>query len=169
MQSDVIEKAIRQIRKVTNKGTINLNSNSSRPASVEKILHAGLDSIRVSINSAQEVFYNRYHRPVDYSFTDVMRSIEVMKAHDRFVSLNYFVLPGFTDSMEEFEALCNLISRYKPDFIQLRNLNMDPEWYLKSLDFTTNSPAIGIRKWFRLLKKEFPTLRFGYFNPQVHH
>jgi len=167
LQGDVIEKAIRLIRKSTDKGTINLNSNSSLPDRVEKIVHAGLDSIRVSINSAQEVYYSRYYRPNAYSFSDVMRSIEVMKASGRFVSLNYFVLPGFTDSVEEFGALCKLIEKYHPDFIQLRNLNMDPEWYLNALKFSSESKAIGIRNWYDLLKKEFPSLRFGYFNPQV--
>lgn len=167
LQSDVIEKAVRLIRKSTDKGTINLNSNSSLPDSVERIAHAGLDSIRVSLNSAQELYYDRYHRPQGYTFSDVMQSIDVMKHKKRFVSLNYFLLPGFTDTVEEFDALCSIISRHKPDFIQLRNLNIDPEWYFTSLDFRSKSEAIGVQKWLRLLKTEFPLLRFGYFNPQV--
>jgi adenine C2-methylase RlmN of 23S rRNA A2503 and tRNA A37 len=91
-----------------------------------------------------------------------------MKENGRFVSLNYFILPGFTDSVQEFEALCALIRGHHPDFIQLRNLNMDPEWYMKSLALSKDTEALGIRHWFGLLKKEFPALRFGYFNPQVH-
>lgn len=167
MQSDTIEKAVRRIRKSTDKGTINLNSNSSLPDCVETILHAGLDSIRVSINSAQEKYYCRYHRPQGYTFADVMRSIDLMKNNNRFVSLNYFLLPGFTDSADEFEALCSLISNHNPDFIQLRNLNMDPEWYFSSLEFDKKRAGIGIRQWFSRLRSEFPSLRFGYFNPQV--
>lgn len=167
LQSDTIEKAVRLIRKSTTKGTINLNSNSSLPECVERIAHAGLDSIRVSINSAQETNYNRYYRPQGYTFTDVMRSIDIMKSNGRFVSLNYFLIPGLTDSVEEFDALCSLISKHKPDFIQLRNLNMDPEWYFSSLDFHTKAPIIGVRQWFNRLKTVFPSLGFGYFNPQV--
>jgi hypothetical protein len=90
-----------------------------------------------------------------------------MKDSGRFVSLNYFILPGVTDSEQEFEALCQLIESYSPDLIQLRNLNMDPEWYFKVLQFPKTSSSLGIRHWLKLLKKEYPSLRFGYFNPQV--
>lgn len=167
LQADVIEKAIRLIRSRTSRGTINLNSNSSLPDKVELLAEAGLDSIRVSLNSVQEIFYNRYYRPQNYSFSDVVRSIDVMKSRNRFVSLNYFILPGFTDSPQEHEALCRLLRDHSPDFIQLRNLNMDPEWYLDSLAFPKDSQPIGIRRWLSLIRQEFPALRFGYFNPQV--
>jgi hypothetical protein len=90
-----------------------------------------------------------------------------MKENSRFVSLNYFILPGFTDSVEEFAALCHLIRTHHPDFIQLRNLNMDPEWYLKSIGIAEETETLGVRHWFELLRQEFPSLRFGYFNPQV--
>lgn len=165
LQADVIAKAILMIRSHTSRGTINLNSNSSLPHSVARLALAGLDSIRVSLNSAQETFYNRYYRPQNYSFTDVMRSIDVMKDNGRFVSLNYFILPGFTDSEQEFTALCQLLRSHRPDFIQLRNLNIDPEWYLQSLSFPTDALALGVRHWLARIREEFPLLRFGYFNP----
>jgi pyruvate-formate lyase-activating enzyme len=167
LQANVIEKAIRLIRSRTPRGTINLNSNSSLPDKVELLAEAGLDSIRVSLNSVQEIFYTRYYRPQNYSFSDVVRSIDVMKSRNRFVSLNYFILPGFTDSPQEYEALRRLLRDHSPDFIQLRNLNMDPEWYLDSLTFPKDSQPIGIRRWLSLVRQEFPALRFGYFNPQV--
>jgi len=167
LQAEVILKAIRLIRSRTSRGTINLNSNSSLPDQVLRLAAAGLDSIRVSLNSVQETYYHRYYRPNSYSFKDVARSVDVMKDAHRFVSLNYFILPGFTDSPAEYEAFCNFLRRHSPDFIQLRNLNMDPEWYLRSLDFPKDSRAIGIRRWLALLRQEFPLLKFGYFNPQV--
>ncbi len=166
LQADVLVDSVRMIRSQTERGTINLNSNSSLPQSVARLAKVGLDSIRVSLNSAQEIFYNRYYRPQHYSFADVMRSIDVMKGHGRFVSLNYFILPGFTDSEEEFSALCHLLHTHGPDFIQLRNLNIDPEWYLKSIAFPAEAPALGISPWLARLKEEFPKLGFGYFNPE---
>lgn len=165
LQAEVLEKAIRLIRKQTNRGTINLNSNASLPSSIARLIEAGLDSLRVSLNSTQEIYYNRYYRPNGYSFTDVETSIQLMKEAGRFVSLNYFILPGVTDSEKEFEALCRLIASCNPDFIQLRNLNMDPEWYLRSLEFPQDEPAMGIRNWLHALQQTFPSLRFGYFNP----
>lgn len=167
LQADVIDKSIAAIRAETSKGTINLNSNASLPDKVEQLARSGLDSIRVSLNSAQDTFYNRYYRPRNYHFKDVLHSIEKMKQADRFVSLNYFILPGFTDSNTEFEALCHLIRNYSPDFIQLRNLNIDPEYYLQALSIDTTTESIGIRNWLKQLRIEFPDLRFGYFNPQV--
>jgi pyruvate-formate lyase-activating enzyme len=167
LQTKTIAEAIELMRKETARGTINLNSNASLPQSVALLAGAGLDSIRVSLNSAQERYYQCYYRPQGYTFADVMRSIEVMKAEDRHVSLNYFILPGFSDAPEEYEALRLLISRYRPDFIQLRNLNMDPEWYLKDLRVPQEGGGMGIRKWLLALQNEFPELRFGYFNPQV--
>jgi len=167
LQAKVIEKAIQRIRSKTSRGTINLNSNSSLPVSVKRLAVAGLDSIRVSLNSAQQSYYNLYFRPTNYSFSDVLESIDAMKECSRFVSLNYFVLPGFTDSVQELEAFCTLIRRHQPDFIQLRNLNMDPEWYQQSLALSKDTQTLGIGQWFDMLQKEFPALRFGYFNPQV--
>ena len=167
LQADIIAKAIQMIRSHTKRGTINLNSNSSLPQSVARLAQAGLDSIRVSLNSAQETFYSRYYRPQNYSFADVMRSVDVMKDNGRFVSLNYFILPGFTDSEQEFTALCHLLQSHRPDFIQLRNLNIDPEFYLKSLSFPSDAEALGMRLWLARIREEFPLLRFGYFNPQI--
>ena len=168
LQADVLEQSIIEIRKKTNRGTINLNSNSSLPKKVSKLADAGLDSIRVSLNSAQEKYYNLYYRPLGYTFTDVMHSIDSMKEKGRFVSLNYFVFPGFTDSKDEYTALCHLIENHHPDYIQLRNFNMDPEIYLKTLGLVENTPCYGIRNWVAKLQDKFPSLKFGYFNPQIH-
>lgn len=167
LQAGVIEKAIERIRGKTMRGTINLNSNSSLPDKLKRLARAGLDSLRVSFNSARQDCYTSYYRPKGYGFADVMQSIDVMKENNRFVSLNYFILPGFTDSVPEFEALCQLIRLHRPDFIQLRNLNMDPEWYLKSVGAPANTETLGIRRWLALLQAEFSNLGFGYFNPQV--
>lgn len=167
LQTEVIDESIHQIRRLTSRGTINLNSNASLPGSVSRLAQAGLDSIRVSLNSAQKTFYTRYYRPKNYQFEDVLQSIDIMKQAKRFVSLNYFILPGLTDSQAEFDALCHLLTTHKPDFIQLRNLNMDPEWYLNSLKFQSTAEPLGIRRWLDMLKTQFPALKFGYFNPQV--
>jgi len=165
LQAQVIEEAIHLIRKKTERGTINLNSNASLPQAVEILARAGLDSLRVSLNSAQDLFHRRYYRPLGFTLTDVKESIKIMKGANRFVSLNYFIQPGVTDSREEFEAFTHLLETCRPDLIQLRNLNMDPEWYLQTLDFHPTEKPLGMRSWLLQLQNRFPTLRLGYFNP----
>lgn len=167
LQAETMEKAIRLIRGKSARGTINLNSNASLPEAVARLAHAGLDSLRASLNSAQLLYHQRYYRPNGFSLEEVRQSIKVMKQQGRFVSLNYFILPGVSDDPEEFAALCELIEETGPDFIQLRNLNMDPDWYLDGIGFSASAPALGIPAWLRALKKRFPGLGFGYFNPAL--
>jgi pyruvate-formate lyase-activating enzyme len=167
LQARVMEKSIRLIRTQTSRGTINLNTNGSLPEAVERLAAAGLDSIRISLNSAQADRHQHYYRPTGFTFEDVCRSIAVMKSHGRHVSLNYFILPGCTDDPAEFEALCTLVGRYRPDFIQLRNLNMDPEYYLRVIKHTPSGSPLGMLNWLEQLKARFPFLRFGYYNPPL--
>lgn len=167
LQARVLEKAILSIRSQTTRGTINLNSNSSLPDAVERLARAGLDSLRVSMNSARPQYYSRYYRPKGFDFSRVVESISVMKKRRLFVSLNYFILPGFTDDPDEFQALCGLLDSQQPDMIQLRNLNMDPDWYFAAIEHSPAGPPLGIQAWLKQLKKLFPDLRFGYFNPAL--
>ncbi len=167
MQSEVLQKAIRSIRARTERGTINLNSNASMPGKIKELAAAGLDSLRVSMNSARESCHALYYRPVNFTFSNVLESIDVMKKAHKFVSLNYFILPGFTDDPAEFAALCSLIEEHRPDLIQLRNLNMDPDWYLETVEYMPDAPPMGIRSWHSELHRLFPNLGFGYFNPSL--
>ncbi|MDD2465799.1 MAG: radical SAM protein [Desulfobulbus sp.] len=168
LQAKVMAKSIRLIRHQTSNGTINLNTNGSLPEAVEHLAQAGLDSIRISMNSAQIEKHRLYYRPNGFSLQDVCESIAVMKRHGRHVSLNYFILPGCTDDPDEFEALATLIEQYRPDFIQLRNLNMDPEYYLRVIQHNPSRAPLGIPNWLAQLKALFPFLGFGYYNPPLH-
>ncbi len=166
LQAELLATSIQAIRRQTTRGTINCNSNASLPDGVDRLAHAGLDSLRVSLNSARSLYYERYYQPRGYCFADVRQSIMAMKKREKFVSLNYFILPGFTDTIEELEALTDLVQSTGVDYIQLRNLNIDPHYYFSSLE-VLSEPGIGVRRWLAKLKKRLPRLRFGYFNPQV--
>lgn len=167
LQADTIEKAIRLIRKETSVGTINLNSNSSLPEAVERLARAGLDSIRVSINSARKGCHTLYYKPDGFNFNNVKESILAMKKAQKHVSLNYFILPGFTDDPDEYDAFCDLVDLYRPDLIQLRNLNMDPDWYFDVVQHPAKEQPMGIQNWLNQVKKRFPDLQYGYFNPPL--
>jgi pyruvate-formate lyase-activating enzyme len=165
LQHTVIARSIRMMRKATGRGTINMNTNASFPDRIGFLREAGLDSMRVSLNSCRPAYYHRYYRPKDYSLETVKASIRVMKSMGGFVSLNYFVLPGFTDERAEVEALIEMIDEGGIDLIQMRNLNIDPEWYLEGIDFEPEGEAVGVSRMLEILRARFPRLRFGYFNP----
>jgi len=164
LNPQLLIEAVKGIRARTTKGTINLNTNASKPEVIAQLRAAGLDSIRVSLNSAREIYYERYFRPRNYRFGDVLTSIRLMKEQGGFVSLNLFVFPGFTDQPAEVQAVENLIADYQIDMIQWRNLNLDPEWYWEKLKLA-NAECIGISNMIAKLRQNFPRLRHGYFNP----
>lgn len=167
IQAKTLEASIRMMRKATSRGTINLNTNGSLPLEVEKLCRAGLESIRVSMNSARPQFYDRYFRPQGYTIEDAKRSILTVKANGGFASINYFVLPGFTDQQTEWEALRKLVSETGLDLIQMRNLNIDPEWYLAEMKSDGKEKKLGIRELISRIRREFPDVKLGYFNPPL--
>jgi sulfatase maturation enzyme AslB (radical SAM superfamily) len=164
---ETIREAILEIRKFTKKGSININTNGSKPAAVEALCKAGLNSIRVSTNSVQEPHYLAYYRPNNYTFSDIVESLRIVNRYGGWTSINYFVFPGMTDSPAEYEALRSLIRDTGLKMIQWRNFNIDPDWYLGRLNIADTEGAIGIKPMMQALQEEFPKLKFGYFNPPM--
>ncbi|MBE7169688.1 MAG: radical SAM protein [Williamsia sp.] len=164
---ETIREAILEIRKHTPKGSININTNGSRPAAVEALCRAGLNSIRVSTNSVRKSIYEAYYRPNNYQFEDIVESIKVVRRHGGWASINYFVFPGMTDSADEYEALRTLIRDTDLSMIQWRNFNIDPDWYLGKIGVTDTGEFLGVKQLQELIREEFPHLRFGYFNPPM--
>lgn len=162
-----IKEAITEIRKHTQKGSININTNGSDPKAVKALCEAGLNSIRVSTNSAREKIYTPYYRPNNYGFNDIVESLKVVTNYNGWTSINYFVFPGMTDSVEEYEALRKLIKTTGLKMIQWRNFNIDPDWYLGKIGVTDTGECIGIKQMMELIHEEFPDLKFGYFNPSM--
>ena len=165
LQAKVIEKAIVLIRKVTPRGTINLNTNGSLPEALERLARAGLDSVRISLASAREYYHRAYFRSKGWGPEEVRESIRRMKRYRRFVSLNYFIFPGFTDEREELEALSEILA-LGVDFLQLRNFAIEPLWFLEKIGYRPGE-SLGLRTFLKELRKRFPGLRFGYFNPYL--
>ena len=161
IQWRLLEHSILKLREKTDQGTINLNTNGSFPKRLVRLCDAGLDSVRITLNSPHLKFYKRYHRPRGYSFGEVVDSLVQAKEKGIYTSINLLVFPGFTDREREIEGLVGLIKKTNLDLIQMRNLNIDPDLYLKTMG---RGEGIGISKMVNVLKKEFPSLQFGYFN-----
>jgi len=164
---ETIKKSIIEIRKHTNRGLININTNGSMPQAVEELCKAGLNSIRVSTNSACEPVYNAYYKPNNYRFGNIIESLKTVTKFGGWTSINYFVFPGMTDRVEEYEALRKLISETGLKMIQWRNFNIDPDWYLEKIDMPETGEFIGVKQMMELIKEEFPNLKYGYFNPSM--
>lgn len=161
----VLEESIREIRKHTQKGSININTNGSKPDVVERLMKAGLNSIRVSTNSLQPDLYTKYYRPNNYVFEDIVESLRVVNRMGGWTSINYFVFPGVTDSVAEYEALREVIQSTGLNMIQWRNFNIDPDWYMGRMGITDPGEILGMGQLLDVLQEEFPHLKYGYFNP----
>lgn len=156
-------RAVETIRRHTGAGTININTNAGIPQGLEALAGAGLNSARISLLSALPERYRRYHRPRNYDLDQVGQSIDRLRALGVFISLNLLVMPGYTDCHEEMDALFRWLRRHPVNMIQLRNLNIDPEWFWGKMGLSTES-GIGIRLFCAELKREFPGILVGNFN-----
>jgi molybdenum cofactor biosynthesis enzyme MoaA len=160
---DIIAKAVKLIKKSAPDLTVNFNSNCSKPDTMKMLYDAGLDSIRVSLNSVIESTYNAYYEPVGYSLEDVFKSIELANKYNVYVALNYLTIPGMNDRESETNALIDFLNAYKIDLIQLRNLNIDPDMIFTKFKFKTEE-IFGIKNMLKLIKKKHKKIQFGYFN-----
>lgn len=162
MQADTVAEATRRLKATASRGTVNFNSNGSFPDRVRMLCDVGMDSMRFSMNSVQEELYNRYYRPVNYRFGDVVESVRTAKERGLFTMINYLVSPGVTDSEAEVEALLRFIADTGVDMLQLRNLSIDPDYYNRQMGVTGR--GIGMYRMMERVKREFPRIQYGYFN-----
>jgi pyruvate-formate lyase-activating enzyme len=166
LAAHVIEPAIRLIRAETRRGTINMNTNGSRPDILKRLFDAGLDSTRISVNSVRKECYEAYFRPKDFGWGDVEKSFDLAKRCEKFIAINYLNCPGFSDTPEEFNSLMTFIRKHPLDLIQWRNLNYDPLRYWELMNrITKHGPPLGMQNILNRIRKSFPDLKYGYFNP----
>jgi pyruvate-formate lyase-activating enzyme len=163
--ADLLVESLRRIRTRTAAGTLNLNTNASRPDDVSRLLDAGLDAIRASLNSPRPDVYAAYYQPRGYGVAEVEESLRRVVRAGGHASINLLCFPGVTDTEAELAALAGLVERTGLALVQLRNLNIDPELYRRVLPRGAVARGRGMR-WLRdALAARFPRLRFGYFNP----
>ncbi|UCH84390.1 MAG: radical SAM protein, partial [Candidatus Latescibacterota bacterium] len=165
IHGNLLRETVLLIRNKTRRGTVNLNTNASRPKIVDNLIDAGLDSIRVSLNSLRPEIYTAYYRPRGYSFEDVLQTLRISRDRRIFVSINLLYFPGVTDTAAELDVLLKFMRDCGADLIQLRNLNIDPELYARTLPKGSYRQGVGVRNFMRELGSQSPDLRFGYFNP----
>jgi molybdenum cofactor biosynthesis enzyme MoaA len=144
LRSITIARAIELIRARRQNGTINLNTNGSMPAALQRCIDAGLQAVRISLNSFRPHAYAAYYRPAGYDLDDVFESIRLASRAGLRLSLNLLTHPGVTDDEEEVAAMQALLRDVRVDMIQTRTLNIDPEWYFDTVGRPRN--PIGMRR-----------------------
>jgi len=166
LQGSLIAQAVKKIRELTSRGTVNINTNAGDPEKVLKLAAAGLDAMRVSMVSASPEIYHAYHRPQNFCFSDVIRSLGCAAASGVFTSLNLLVFPGVADDESEIEKLIQLVKSTGVKKIQLRNLNIDPDSFINTIPKKLFHP-LGIPAMLRILQEEIPGLKIGSYSRPV--
>lgn len=157
-----IAEAIRKTRSRVSGGYININTNGGLTQRLRLIVDAGLDLMRISIISALPDHYNAYYRPRGYTLDDVAATARYASERGVIVSLNYLVFPGISDLPEEIVAMAAFIQSTGVRLVQLRNLNIDPDYYLDRVPPRTGSP-VGMLRMVERLERACPGLRFGSY------
>ena len=99
------------------------------PNALERCIDAGLQAVRVSLNSFRPSVYAAYYRPIGYALDDVLESIRLAVRRGLRVSLNLLTHPGVTDDDEEDGGDEAFLRDVPIAMVQTRTLNIDPEWY----------------------------------------
>ncbi len=167
-RSDLICEAVSMVRTRISQATININTNASMPDMVSRLAGCGINSVRVSLNSADPDLYHAYYRPQNYRFEDVSSFIFEAKGNGLFVSLNLLFFPGVTDTESQLDLLGELIEKSRINYIQMRNLNLDPDIYLQLVTGMDLGPQTGLKNFMKRIKKQCPWVEFGYFNPYLY-
>ncbi|MBR2773387.1 MAG: radical SAM protein [Selenomonadaceae bacterium] len=161
LMAENISAAIKKIRATTSRGQININTNAGFTAGIKKIVDAGLDSMRVSIISADADNYQKYYR-AGYKLDAVKNSIRYALDKNVHVSLNMLYMPGFNDRESEFAAWKSFLEELPVQMIQVRNLNYDPDEFFAVMPPDDN--FLGTKRFLREIQKIFPELTIGNFS-----
>ncbi len=157
--------AIEAMRQATSRGSININTNGSLPDALGALAHAGLDAVRVSLNSAHPELYAAYYQPQGYGLEAVDAAIGLARRRGLYIALNLLTFPGVTDREGEVDLLCDLIRLHHVDQLQTRPLAIDPLTYVElARDRGAGGRILGLREMLRRIRRAAPWIRIGNFS-----
>jgi pyruvate-formate lyase-activating enzyme len=160
-RGEVLIDATRRIRSAFPRATIHINTNGSRPGTLQRLLQAGLNSARVSLFSLRDERFRAYYRPVGYGLREIAACADLLHRAGAQLTINLLTFPGITDSREDIEPLIAFIHKHGVHQVQLRSLNVDPTWLLRRIP--RGSDGIGMHAFVRELQDRCPKLRLGNF------
>lgn len=162
MQAQLAAETIRRVRAENKMGTINMNTNAGYTKGIKTLCQAGIDSFRVSLNSANTEVYQNYYRAGAYRLNDVKNSLKIAADHGVYTYLNLLFYPGLNDKEGEIEALIDLVNECGVKAIQVRNLNIDPQMMTPLVDLAQGE-ALGVISFLEILKEELPNVAIGNY------
>jgi pyruvate-formate lyase-activating enzyme len=164
-RDDALVEATRRIRALHPAATIHVNSNGSKPHILERLIDAGLNSVRISAISFNDSVFRPYYRPIGYDLADVVACGRLMHERGGQVCLNLLTFPGVTDVPEEVEATVAACRAMGVGQVQWRSLNVDHDWLLEVLP--AMPPGIGVRAAHGLFQESLPDVEHGNFTRPV--
>ena len=164
-RDDALVEATRRIREMHPGATIHINTNGSKPHILERLIDAGLNSVRISAISFNDAVFRPYYRPLGYGLDEVVACGELMHARGGQVCLNLLTFPGVTDVAEEIDATIRACRAMGVGQVQWRSLNVDHDWLLDVLP--TLPPGIGMRAAQEAFGDGLPGVEHGNFTRPV--
>jgi pyruvate-formate lyase-activating enzyme len=160
-RDDALVEATRRIRELHPAATIHINTNGSKPHVLERLVDAGLNSVRISAISFNDAVFRAYYRPIGYGLDEVVACGQLMHERGGQVCLNLLTFPGVTDVTAEIEATARACRDMGVDQVQWRSLNVDHDWLLDVLPQLP--PGTGMRAAHRRVRELLPGVEHGNF------
>jgi pyruvate-formate lyase-activating enzyme len=160
-RGDALEEATSRIRRAFPDATIHVNTNGSSPQTLERLVRAGCNSVRVSAISFTDSIFRAYYRPVGYTIDDVVECGRVMARAGGQVCLNLLTFPGVTDVPDELERTVAACRQMGVQQVQWRSLNVDHDWLAAELG---DMPAgVGMTAALGKVRAALPAVQHGNF------
>jgi pyruvate-formate lyase-activating enzyme len=160
-RGDALEEATARIRRMHPEATIHVNTNGSNPRALERLVRAGLNSVRISAISFTDAVFRAYYRPVGYSLDEVLECGRVVRAGGGQVCLNLLTFPGVTDVPEELDRTVAACREMGVMQVQWRSLNVDHDWLVRVMP--PMPPGLGMAAALDHLRRELPEVQHGNF------
>lgn len=165
-RDDVLVEATRRIRELHPTATIHINTNGSRPRTLERLIGAGCNSVRVSAISFSDDVFRAYYRPVGYGLDEVLACGRVMADAGGQVCLNLLTFPGITDDPSEIARTVAACRAMAVSQVQWRSLNVDHDWLVQVLNRPLGA-GLGMRQAYEQMRRALPGVAHGNFTRPV--